>query len=378
MQALRFIQQEKVCLRADLAKEMKLTPAAITYIINDMLKDRLVKEIGNTDKAGRRSSSIQLDDSYYRICSVVIEKHFFRVAQFTLSGTLINCDSFLFTPHQESLERMERVKKEVLAMIEDVTTCQDRKFLAIGVAINRAMLIYRDESQAVTWDDINIENELRTITGLPVFVESTINCSVMGEQYYANYDKKNNMLLIQMYESDLEMGVVANGSLYKTRFDFAGQIGHTVIDYKGTRCECGKTGCLKQYCSANLITETYCQRQYVLGNRNVEMYPDIIGISQLVNEGDEVAQAVIHEKMVMLCIGILNAIHLFNPDTIVFESNLSPCIDYVYSIFRKELSRQLPKKIFNSLQFVSPSFGHGGSMVYGACALAFSKITQFT
>jgi predicted NBD/HSP70 family sugar kinase len=133
---------------------------------------------------------------------------------------------------------------------------------------------------------------------------------------------------------------------------------------------------LSQYCNANLITDSYCQRQYVLGNRNVETYPDIIGISQLVNEGDEVAQAIVREKMAMLCVGIVNAIHMFDPEAIVFESELSPCIDYIYSIFREEFSRYLPKDVFNSLQLIPPSFEHGGSIVYGAGALVFSKMTE--
>ncbi|QNP71944.1 ROK family protein [Streptomyces roseirectus] len=123
----------------------------------------------------------------------------------------------------------------------------------------------------------------------------------------------------------------------------AGEIGHVVVRPDGLPCPCGQHGCLERYASAAAVSEAWAR---------VSGGGDAADCAKAVDAGDERAREVWHRAITALADGLMTAITLLDPATIVIGGGLAEAGDTLFTPLREAVSRRVT---FQHLPKITPA-----------------------
>ena len=100
------------------------------------------------------------------------------------------------------------------------------------------------------WGVFNIAEDLSKLTGFPVKAGNDANVAALGEYWKGGGKGCDNMLFVTL-GTGVGGGVVVEGNLLHGAHGSGAEIGHMLLNRDETlQCNCGKYGCVEQYCSA--------------------------------------------------------------------------------------------------------------------------------
>jgi len=114
------------------------------------------------------------------------------------------------------------------------------------------------------WGVFNIAQELSALTGFPVKAGNDANVAALGEFWKGGGKGCENMVFVTL-GTGVGGGIVIDGKLLHGSHGSGAEIGHMVLVPGETeRCNCGKYGCVEQYCSATGIVRL--AKRYLAAN----------------------------------------------------------------------------------------------------------------
>ena len=103
------------------------------------------------------------------------------------------------------------------------------------------------------WGVFNIAEELSNLVGFPVKAGNDANVAALGEFWKGGGQGCDNMVFVTL-GTGVGGGIVVEGHLLHGAHGSGAEIGHLVLNRDETiPCNCGKRGCVEQYCSATGI-----------------------------------------------------------------------------------------------------------------------------
>lgn len=162
----------------------------------------------------------------------------------------------------------------------------------------------------------------------PVYVENDANAAAFGE-VLAGAGKGYNDVIVVTLGTGVGGGIIIDGKIY-TGFNFCGaELGHTVIEFNGRQCSCGRKGCFEAYSSATaLINMT---KEAMEANKDSKMW-EIAGGSLDNVDGktafdgmradDDAAKDVVKMYIEYLGCGLTNIINTFQPEMLLIGGGI--------------------------------------------------------
>ncbi len=204
--------------------------------------------------------------------------------------------------------------------------------------------------------------ELFKDTGIDYIVGNDVTLGAFGEWFYDHKDSK--VLVFIAVGTGLGSGLVIEGKPFFGVCGSALELGHHIIEKDGELCNCGRRGCLEAYCSSYGLRRIYRK----LGGKDIS---DREIIERALKGEDKALKALeIFEEY--LSIGIMNALHIFNPDIVVLGGGviegMKPFLINLEEIV-KEKAENLPSECFK-LEF---SKAGEFASARGALAMILSK-----
>ncbi|WP_029551495.1 ROK family protein [Thermocrinis jamiesonii] len=148
--------------------------------------------------------------------------------------------------------------------------------------------------------------------GISGIVLNDVSAGAFGEWYYDHRDSKN--LLFVAIGTGLGAGFVCEGEVFLGSCGSALELGHHIVEKDGELCSCGRRGCLEAYCSSYGLERIYKK----LSGESLKDYQIVLRAK----EGDQRALEAIKTFKDYLTIGLMNAIHILNPDRVVLGGGL--------------------------------------------------------
>ncbi len=103
------------------------------------------------------------------------------------------------------------------------------------------------------WGVFNIAQELSGLTGLPVKAGNDATVAALGECWMGGGKGFRNMVFATL-GTGVGGGIIVDGQVLHGAHGSGAEIGHMVLNREETEpCNCGKYGCVEQYCSATGI-----------------------------------------------------------------------------------------------------------------------------
>jgi glucokinase len=231
----------------------------------------------------------------------------------------------------------------------------------IGVASpgpldNRTGIIYSPPNLP-SWEKVPLRDILQEKYQKPVVVENDANAAALGEFLFGAGQGSRDMVYLTV-STGIGAGVIANGKILEGASGAAGELGHITIDWQsGQRCSCGNVGCLEALASGTAIARqaneaiasdqgaellafarTMLEHTSTLRDRSALPQQDFRTqplnrakhtkgeeeirltartVVRAAEAGIPLARAIISTAGEALGIGLVNILHIFNPEIVI-------------------------------------------------------------
>ena len=176
------------------------------------------------------------------------------------------------------------------------------------------------------WGVFNISQELSQLTGLPVKAGNDATVAALGECWMGGGKGCRNMVFATL-GTGVGGGIVVEGQVLHGAHGAGGEIGHMVINRAETQsCNCGKKGCVEQYCSATGVVRLAKDYLDATNAPSVLRQQDNFTCKDVFDAGkagDEAALAILEQVYAYLGEFLANVACVVNPEVIVLGGGVS-------------------------------------------------------
>lgn len=177
------------------------------------------------------------------------------------------------------------------------------------------------------WTGTRLKTAFEKKFGLPCRADNDVNAAALAELRFGagrGYDEA----LFVAAGTGLGGGLIKGGKLQQGAHFCAAEIGHTTITFDGLPCECGRWGCLEQYCAAAAIKRYYQQKTAtltgyispILKSKTDKSIEDIA--KEAVENPGGPAEEAFREAGRMLGFGLASLVRLCDPQVIIIGGGL--------------------------------------------------------
>ena len=176
------------------------------------------------------------------------------------------------------------------------------------------------------WGVFNIQKELEDLTGFPVKAGNDATVAALGECWKGSGQGCNNMIFATL-GTGVGGGIVVDGRVIHGIHGAGGEIGHMVLNRdEEEACNCGKHGCVEQYCSATGIVRI--AKKFLAASaapsslRSIEALTckDVFDAGK---EGDALALEILEQVYAYLGEFLANVCNVTDPEVVVLGGGVS-------------------------------------------------------
>ncbi len=213
---------------------------------------------------------------------------------------------------------------------------------------------------------------LKRHTDLPVLLTNDANAAAIGEMEFGAAKGMRDFIAVTL-GTGLGSGFVANGQLIYGHDGFAGELGHTIVEYDGRLCGCGRRGCLETYASATGIVRTVNEWLETAGEESVlhksSEKLDARQIAQAAREGDKLAISAFDYTGEMLGKKLADAVAITSPQAIILTGGLARAGDLIFKPTQKYMEAYMLNIFKNKVKLLASGLPEANTAVLGAAAL---------
>jgi N-acetylglucosamine repressor len=251
---LRTIFSRDSISRAEVARVTHLTRTTVSDVVNGLLAEGLVEEIGRGESIGGKSPillSIVADSRYLIGLNLAQDK--FTGAVVNLRGEI---KEFVEMPvHDDNGENALQLVYQIL----DLLTRKKLKPI-VGIGVGTPGLVNTREGVVINavnleWQDLPLSQLLKKKYKLPVLIVNDSQAAAIGEFVYGSDHAPDENLIVVNVIHGIGAGILINGRLFQGDGGGAGEIGHVVVKENGELCRCGQRGCLETVSSARAVVK---------------------------------------------------------------------------------------------------------------------------
>lgn len=366
--------------RVELARQINLTRAAVTGIINDLQNAGLVREVEGSSAGGRTPIVLEINPRRGFVVGIDMgATHVILLLADFSARLILELEEALdinMGP-QPCLEVVDRIMRELLQKaglgIEQI--------LAIGVGVPGPTVI---EAGMVSgppimpgWDGYPIREHLQSLWNCPVSLNNDAELGALGEWSYGAGRGERELVYVKV-GTGIGSGLLLDGQIYHGSNGSAGEIGHTTIEEHGPLCVCGNRGCLEALAGGRAVAQRAIDAVHK-GQRTIlaEVSPldgmnwrDVVHAAR---RGDLVAQHIVAEAGAHLGTAIASMVNLINPSMVVIGGGVSQIGDYLLEPIRRTVQQRSLKVASRSLRITEALLGRRSSGM-GAVVQALSFV----
>ncbi|MER5373904.1 ROK family protein [Streptomyces sp. NPDC002553] len=183
------------------------------------------------------------------------------------------------------------------------------------------------------WRDVPLRELIAADLGVPVALGHDVRTGGLAEGRLGAGRDADRFLFVAL-GTGIAGAIGLDGRVEAGAHGFAGEIGHVVVRPGGTPCPCGQRGCLERYASAAAVGEAWAA---ACGNPEA----DAAHCAKAVTAGDPIAVRVWQDAVDALADGLVTALTLLDPHTLVIGGGLAESGETLFTPLRDAVRRRL-------------------------------------
>ena len=333
--ALRILHEQGSISRKRLAESIKLTPAAITKIVGEMIAEGIVVE-GRTlpsDGVGRREVMLELNSRARCALGVLINLNQALLSAVWLDGSSIFFEEMKIVSPAPAEETVKLISKRLMELAEENGLARE-SMVGLGVAI-RGVTAPGDRSLhnsfgALDAEDFPICERFEEYTSLPTVLSNNVR-ALFAAHMFLSKNKNSDSQFFLRCEYGIGAALSMNDRIYAGTSQQSAEIGHIpVVKRGGKPCTCGKCGCLETIASPTAIREEAIsilspEATPVLWNMSRGKEPSQLSLDNVLDAaryGDERVAAIVDKAVLVLGGALKSVIYILDPGKIVLYGRM--------------------------------------------------------
>ncbi len=248
---LHLLCTQKNLSKKRIAIQLGLSPAALTKLCNELIKDKIIVETEpiSSNKAGRKEMLLALNIDFGYFIGITLDHKKTILILSDLNMCILDKISFNTSINVEF--HLETIITSLYELIER-NSLNIYRILGIGISIKG----HTDGIHSFTgiWDSpINIKEYLSNKINIPIVMDNGIRCSAMLEQFTNNI---SNFIFIKYMMPGIGGATIKHNRVQRGERHLITDFGHIIVDPKGSYCPiCKRRGCLESTISLEKILE---------------------------------------------------------------------------------------------------------------------------
>ncbi|PFO09323.1 transcriptional regulator [Bacillus sp. AFS076308] len=371
--------------RSDIAKLINISPTTVTSAVNELIHEGVVREDGiGTSNGGRKPVLLRFDPNTRYVIGVSISNSFIKISEMNLEGSILRKEihSTNYQQGEEIISLTLQIIEHFLQSKENLEGCEGVSIITPGIVdAGKGIVSYNTKLKLY---DVPLKEMVEQQFGLPTYLDNDTNAFVLAENYFGSFGQYKDLVYITIGDG-VGSGIMVNGKIIRGYKGSSGELGHTTIVKGGLKCECGNEGCLENYVNWPAI---YSKIVTALMSRGKEtIIKDLVGedlnritpeiFVRALNEGDSLCLQIMDEIVSHLSSGIINTIHLLNPEVIILSGEIVQENDLFVNLLKNYVSKQVIPILREEVNIQPTSLGADFEML-GAAAVILQEKYQFT
>lgn len=225
--------------RAEVARHLGVSPAAVTNLTKELLAEGLLTTLGTAPSGGGRPA-VLLDIAHHRrrALGVKVTPNHLTLAEVDLAGQpgpAVSVDVDMRSP-----DALDRIADTVASHAAD----RREHLLGVGMAVPGVVDGGLVTSPALGWRGVALAQLVRQRVGLPVMIDNDVNALAVAGRLYDRPGLGPDSLLVTIGYG-IGAAIVSGDHLFRGARGGAGEFGHMCVDPDGEPCTCGLQGCLE-------------------------------------------------------------------------------------------------------------------------------------
>lgn len=361
---------------ADLSRELNISTPKITSLVNELIEEGLLQDLGKMDSTGGRRASIYglVNDACYFI-GVDVKRYYINIGLLDFKKHLVNV-------HEKIPYPLENTQQSLTALIDTIRNFIKEQGIAkdkiLGIGINLSGRVNNITGYSYSYFHFHEEPLVATIEqelGIKTFLENDSNAMAYGEFAHGVVTNEKNVLFINL-DYGTGSGIIVDGKVYYGKSGFSGEFGHIPFYDNEIICGCGKKGCLETEVSGQALLRKVKEKMEagaatILIKKKGELkledlieaakQEDVLMIELLAEMGEKLGRA----------LAVL--INLFNPELVILGGTLAETGDYLRLPARSALNKYSLSLVNNDTQVKLSKLGEKAG-VMGGCLIARNKV----
>lgn len=365
--------------RADLARKMGLSRAAISSIVNDLLTTGILRETQReATSSGRPPINLEINPRRGYVVGIDIGVTHMLMGVADFSAQVLHEINIPFNIEQGPESGLALVDKTLMALLSQAGIMID-SVLAIGVGVPGPVVA---EKGAVSeppvmpgWHNYPIRDHLESLWNCPVSLNNDAEMGALGEGAYGAGRGEDHLAYIKV-GSGIGSGFLLNGRIYCGVSGSAGEIGHITVDPQGPVCTCGNRGCLEVFSGGQAIAQLAQEAMRLNGRTQLSSLASIDQITAkdvalAAQRGDLLAQQILTRAGAHLGTAVANLINLLNPGMVVIGGGVSQIGDLFLEPIRKAVNERSLQAAVQNVRITAAVLGQRSSLM-GSVAQAIT------
>jgi predicted NBD/HSP70 family sugar kinase len=331
---LNLIRRESQISRADIAAATGLSPAAVTFVVSDLIAEGYLIE-GQTTPGGGGRRPIPLEINYAGHLAIGIKMNVgsLECVLTDLSTATLSSLTIEFpepSPHtildaaEKAVKRLQRLAPEGVGLLTGVGFSMPGTIDAEkGVCI---------KSHRFFWENVPFASMLQERVQVPVWMEDDTLAFALAQHLFG-LGRQHRVFSAVAIGAGIGCATVVDGKVQRGAHGHAGKIGHSMHRPDGPLCECGRHGCLQAFYSEPAIVERWRQARGFPKTAEVDRY----AMKEAALQGDPVARNILREAGEGIGVHLAHMIDIVDPEIIVVGGEAVSFGDLLFDPMRESL-----------------------------------------
>ncbi len=340
---LRLLRVQGATTRADMARQLRLTPATVTRLVAEMAERGLLSEGARPAASesgrepGRPGVAVALAPDGAFFLGVEIGVGVLRFALIDLAAQLVASSERSVSRATPPEAVVAIIAAEIAALSADPR--YHGRIRGVGVTVPGLVTLdgFVVHLPILGWKSVNLSELLSAATDLPVLVENNAAAAAFGAVYTEPQLPSLCTIFLKLGPG-LGGAAIVNGRLMRGAYGTGGEFGHIRIAEDGIRCSCGQTGCLETFVNLAALAREAGDDQ---GAGLADLVALPAAVAAAAEKGEARALAAIETLGHHLARGIVVLVNIFNPTTVVLGGVMRPILPLLLPILERDVAERI-------------------------------------
>jgi N-acetylglucosamine repressor len=375
--------------RVDLARETGLSRATVSSIVDELVMESLVEEMGATaSRGGRRPILLRVIPGREGRCAIG-----FELSRNNLTGILVDLHGRVIASHRDLLPAGYLEPASLVDLIQEqvlrLTGPEDpaiRGLVGVGLGVPGLVDPVTGCVQVAVqfgWQNTPLKDMLEKRLKVPVKVMNSVKAAALGEVIYNHHspEPSPNLRLYLSLGQGIGSALIIEGKLLSGASNTAGEFGHITVAPGGPLCTCGNSGCLEAVAGLPALVSRYLELARMEEPSRLTMAPGEFPyltsarFLEAVAAGDSLAGRVVAEAAEQIAIALAGVINFTNPELVILGGPLSQVGSALLDPLTQALRRRALPLPLSQVRLVTASLG-ANAVGIGLGATLISQLSE--